>query len=664
VTARIRADFPRRVREIEHTWIPLADGTRLAARIWLPEDAEEDPVPAVLEYLPYRKNDGTAIRDAARQPYVAGFGYATVRVDMRGTGESDGLIEDEYTQQEEEDALEVIAWLAEQPWCTGSVGMWGISWGGFNALQVAARRPAALKAIMTLCASDDRYADDVHYRGGCVLALDMLHWASSMQTWSARPPDPRLLGDEWRETWLRRLENATPWIEPWLGHQRRDEYWKNGSVCEDYAAIGCPVYAVGGFADGYTNAVPRLLEGLSVPRKGLIGPWAHAFPDDALPGPSIGFLQECVRWWDHWLKGVDNGVMDGPMLRVWMQDCVKPRPSYEVRPGRWVGEPSWPSPNVDIQRWALRAQDERSLRAPQSTGSEAGVWTASGQAGDLAGDQRLDDARSIVFDFEQLVEPLEILGLPAVTLDLAADRPLGLVCVRICDVAPDGTSALVTRGLLNLAHRESDEQPSALAPGPRYEVRVPMDVTAHSFPHGHVIRVAVSPAYWPWAWPSPEDVTLTLFGGTLELPVRPPRPQDDELPDFDDPEHSAPLEVETLEAGAPRRTIARDIETDLVEQTFDWDLGGTARLVAIDLETSDSSEIVYSIRDDDPLSAAIRFRAATGMARGDWRTRAEVTSSMTCDKEFFHVETRLDVREGDELVFEREWKLSFTRDHV
>jgi putative CocE/NonD family hydrolase len=664
VTARIRADFPRRVREIEHTWIPLADGTRLAARIWLPEDAEEDPVPAVLEYLPYRKNDGTAIRDAARQPYVAGFGYATVRVDMRGTGESDGLIEDEYTQQEEEDALEVIAWLAEQPWCTGSVGMWGISWGGFNALQVAARRPAALKAIMTLCASDDRYADDVHYRGGCVLALDMLHWASSMQTWSARPPDPRLLGDEWRETWLRRLENATPWIEPWLGHQRRDGYWKNGSVCEDYAAIGCPVYAVGGFADGYTNAVPRLLEGLSVPRKGLIGPWAHAFPDDALPGPSIGFLQECVRWWDHWLKGVENGVMDGPMLRVWMQECVKPRPSYEVRPGRWVGEPSWPSPNVDIQRWALRAQDERSLRAPQSTGSEAGVWTASGQAGDLAGDQRLDDARSIVFDFEPLVEPLEILGLPAVTLDLAADRPLGLVCVRICDVAPDGTSALVTRGLLNLAHRESDEQPSALAPGPRYEVRVPMDVTAHSFPHGHVIRVAVSPAYWPWAWPSPEDVTLTLFGGTLELPVRPPRPQDDELPDFDDPEHSAPLEVETLEAGAPRRTIARDIETDLVEQTFDWDLGGTARLVAIDLETSDSSEIVYSIRDDDPLSAAIRFRAATGMARGDWRTRAEVTSSMTCDKEFFHVETRLDVREGDELVFEREWKLSFTRDHV
>lgn len=661
---RIRADYPRRVREIEHTWIPLSDGCRLAARIWLPDDAEEDPVPAVLEYLPYRKNDGTAIRDAARQPYVAGFGYATVRVDMRGTGESDGLILDEYTKQEEDDALEVIAWLAEQPWCTGSIGMWGISWGGFNALQVAARRPPALTAIMTLCASDDRYADDVHYRGGCVLALDMLHWASSMLTWNARPPDPRLVGEEWRKTWIRRLENASFWIEPWLGHQRRDSYWKQGSACEDYEAIECPVYAVGGFADGYTNAVPRLLEGLSVPRKGLIGPWAHAFPDDATPGPSIGFLQECVRWWDHWLKGVDNGVMDEPVLRVWMQEAIEPRASYDVRPGRWVAEPAWPSPNLDVQRWALPGAGRRSLRAPQSTGSEAGVWTASGQAADLSGDQRLDDARSLLFDVGPLAEPLEILGLPAVTLELAIDRPLGLVCVRLCDVFPDGASALVTRGLLNLAQRESREDVSALDPGVRYEVRVPLDVIAHSFPPDHLVRVAVSSAYWPWAWPSPEHVTLTVFGGSLELPVRAPRPEDGNLPAFDGPEHSAPLEVEELEAGLAGRTIRRDLAAGLVEQSFDWNLGGAARLAPIDLETLDTSHTVYSIADDDPLSASVRFRATTGMARGEWRTRADVTSSMTCDRESFRVEARLEVQEGEARVFERAWELSFPRDHV
>jgi putative CocE/NonD family hydrolase len=664
VTSRIRTEFPRRVREIEHTWIPLSDGCRLAARIWLPDDAEEDPVPAVLEFLPYRKNDGTVARDAKRQPYLAGFGYAAVRVDMRGTGESDGILEDEYTEQEQEDALELIAWLAEQPWCTGAVGMWGISWGGFNALQVAAHRPPALKAIMTLCSTDDRYADDVHYRGGCVLALDMLHWASSMMTWNARPPDPRLAGENWRETWLDRLEAANAWIEPWLSHQRRDEYWKQGSVCEDYSAMECPVYAVGGFADGYTNAVPRLLERLSVPRKGLIGPWAHAFPDDASPGPSIGFLQECVRWFDHWLKGTENGVMDEPMLRVWMQESVEPQPSYEERPGRWVAEPSWPSPHVENQRWDLPPEGERSLRAVQSTGTEAGAWTAEGQSADLATDQRPDDAFSITYDFEPLAEPLEILGRSSVTLALAVDRPHALVCVRLCEVFPDGTSALVTRGLLNLAHRASHEEPSTLEPGARYEVRVPLDVAAHSFPAGHRLRVAVSPAYWPWAWPSPEEVTLTVFGGRLELPVRAPRAEDEELAAFQDPEHSPPLEIEETEAGPQGRMIRRELATGLVEQIFDWDLGGASRLVAIDLDTSDSSHTVYSIVEGDPLSAAVRFRATSGMGRGDWSTHSQVTSSMTSDAANFHVETELTVTENENEVFMRTWRFAIPRDHV
>jgi putative CocE/NonD family hydrolase len=664
VTDRIRTEFPRTVREIEHTWIPLSDGTRLAARIWLPEDAEADPVPAVLEYLPYRKTDGTAIRDAKRQPYLAGFGYAAVRVDMRGTGESDGILTDEYTEQEQKDALEVIAWLAEQPWCSGAVGVWGISWGGFNALQIAAHRPPALGAIMTLCSSDDRYADDVHYRGGCVLALDMLHWASSMLTWMARPPDPRLLGDGWRERWLERLEAGTPWIEPWLTHQRRDEYWQHGSVCEDYSAIDCPVYAVGGFVDGYTNSIPRLLEGLSVPRKGLIGPWAHAFPDDALPGPSIGFLQECVRWFDHWLKGVDTGIMDEPMLRVWLQDSVEPRPSYDARPGRWVGEDEWRSTRIDRQGWALGAQSPATVGALQSTGTQAGVWCAEGQAGELAADQRSDDALSLVFDFEPLAEPLEILGLPAVTLDLAVDRPQALVCVRLCDALPDGSSALVTRGLLNLAHRETHVHPSPLDPGARYTVRVPLDVIAHSFPAGHRLRVAVSPAYWPWVWPSPEEVTLTVFGGELELPVRPPRVEDGALAAFGEPEHSAPLAVEELGEGPTAHTFRRDLATGLVEKIFDWDLGGSTRLVDADLETSDASHCVYSIVEGDPLSAAVRFRASSGMGRGDWKAVSEVTSSMTSDRESFHVQTQLDVTENDERVFTREWSFTIPRDNV
>jgi putative CocE/NonD family hydrolase len=656
--------LPRRVRELEHLWIELADGTRLSARIWLPDDAERDPVPAVLEYLPYRKRDGTVVRDSVRQPYLAGHGYAAVRVDIRGSGESDGILEDEYTRQELDDGLEVIAWLAARPWCTGAVGMTGISWGGFNALQVAALRPPALKAIMTLCSTDDRYADDVHYRGGCVLASDMLHWASSMLTWNARPPDPALLPDTWRTVWLERMEKTAPYVERWLRHQRRDAYWRHGSVCEDYAAIEVPVYAVGGWVDGYTNAVFRLLAGLSGPRKGLVGPWAHAFPDDASPGPSIGWLQECVRWWDEWLKGRDTGIMAEPMLRAWLLDSVEPRPSYELRAGRWVAEESWPSPRIEPRRLPLPLAHPLVHTPTQTLGTEAGVWCAEGASADLAADQRRDDALSACVDLDPQAEPLALLGFPAVELDLAADRPLALVCVRLCDVFPDGTSALVTRGLLNLAHRDSHEHLEPLEPGRRYGVRVELDSIAYTVPAGHRLRVAVSSTYWPWAWPSPEPVTLTVHGGTLELPVRPVRAEDQELPAFAEPEHTPVVETQRDATAPDGRSLRRDYATRRLEQHFDYDAGGTVRLVPIELDSEDTNHTVYAIAEGDPLSAEVSFHATTGIARGGWSGRAEVTASMHADAEAFHVTTELTATESGEPVFHRRWEHRFPRDHV
>ena len=329
------AELPNRVRVIENEWLPLADGTRLAARMWLPADAAHRPVPALLEYLPYRKRDFMRGRDGPMHYYFAGHGYASIRVDIRGAGDSEGLTFDEYTERELDDAVAVITWLAAQPWCNGSVGMFGISWGGFNSLQVAARAPSALKAIITLCAADDRYADDAHYMGGCLLNENLI-WGTAFLMYNALPPDPEIVGERWRYMWEDRLANAVLFPAHWLRHQRRDAYWKHGSVCEDYHAVRCPVYAIGGWADGYSNAVGRLLEGLSVPRKGLIGPWSHAYPHNGLPGPAIGFLQEAMRWWDHWLKGIDTGIMDEPMFRVWMQDSVRPEPQYQIRPGRWI----------------------------------------------------------------------------------------------------------------------------------------------------------------------------------------------------------------------------------------------------------------------------------------------------------------------------------------
>jgi len=278
------------VRRIEHCWVPLPDGCRLAARIWLPADAETSPVPAILEYIPYRKRDLTRARDEPMHHWFAGHGYAAVRVDVRGSGDSDGVLLDEYLEQEILDGADAIRWIASQPWCTGGVGMIGKSWGGFSALQIAARRPPALKAIITVCASDDRYTDDAHYMGGCLLN-ENLTWDSVLLTFAALPPDPALVGERWREVWADRLERAVFFPELWLRHPHRDDYWRHGSVGEDPGRIGCPVYAVGGWADGYTNAIPRLLASLRAPRKGLVGPWGHEYPHDGAPGPAIGFQQ-------------------------------------------------------------------------------------------------------------------------------------------------------------------------------------------------------------------------------------------------------------------------------------------------------------------------------------------------------------------------------------
>jgi hypothetical protein len=419
-------------------------------------------------------------------------------------------------------------------------------------------------------------------------------------TFNAYPPDPEVVGDRWKQMWLERLENAVLFPELWLRRQRRDDYWKHGSVCEDYGRIRCPVYAVGGWADGYSNAIPRLLAGLKVPRKGLIGPWAHTFPHDGVPGPAIGFLQEALRWWDHWLKGIDCGIMDEPMYRVWMQDSVLPQPYYKERPGRWVAEPSWPSPRILPRIYVLnpgrlenepRLEAELKFQSPQSTGLNSGDWCGFGAEGEAPTGQREDDGKSLTFDSYPLEETLEILGAPIVSLDLSVDRPCALVAVRLNDVAPHGASTRVTYGLLNLTHWESHETPVPIEPGQRFQARIVLNDVAYSFPPGHRLRVSVSTSYWPITWPSPEPVTLTLFSAAsvLELPVRPTSALDAQLREFEEPEQAMALEHTKLRPSKFKRTIERDLAKNETIYTIFSDgdeFGGAslARVDAIDLE--------------------------------------------------------------------------------
>ncbi|MFI0471974.1 CocE/NonD family hydrolase [Halomonas sp. HMF6819] len=676
-------DLPRRVFE-EETWIEMSDGTRLAVRIWRPFDSDTDPVPAIVEYLPYRKRDLTAQRDAGMHRFWAGHGYAGVRVDIRGTGESDGVLYDEYLPQELDDGVEILAWLGRQAWCTGKAGMVGISWGGFNGLQIAARQPPELKAIITICSTDDRYADDVHHMGGCML-VDNLSWASTMFDGNACPPDPALVGERWREMWLERLAGSGLWLKQWLEHQRRDDYWKHGSVCEDFSAIKCPVYAISGWADGYCNAVFRLMAGLDVPRKGLIGPWSHKYPHLGVPGPAIGFLQDALRWWDYWLKGIDNTIMDEPMLRVWMQESAPPSTRYEHRPGRWVAEPGWPSRNIVPQYFRLTAghdllaDDDASsgsasgasetpmtLRSSLSVGLHAGKWCSYNAPPDLPHDQRDEDGGSLIFQTARLEAPLEICGQPVLELELASSEPVAMVAVRLSDIHPDDKATRVSYGLLNLTHRDSDEFPEPLEPGKRYRVRVALKHIAQQFMAGHAVRVSISTSYWPIAWPAPEPVRLTFHPEAcrLVLPTREPRPQEEAaLPAFEPPVSAPGLATTVIETGGEVWRVIRDLATDVNEVLVIND-EGAYRFDDIDLEIAGKVTERYRYAYGDYRSIEGITDWERTFRRGDWMVRTLTHTRLTASSDAFRIQATLDAWEGDTRVYSQSWDESIPRDLV
>lgn len=655
----------REIEELPDLGITLSDGCRLSARVWRPVDAADDPVPVILEYLPYRKRDGTTARDALTHPYFAKRGYACVRVDMRGNGDSQGLMADEYTRQELDDAVEVIHWLTAQPWCSGTVGMMGISWGGFNGLQVAALAPEPLKAVITLCSTVDRFADDIHYKGGCLLN-ENLGWGATMWSYSSRAPDPALVGENWREMWLDRLENEPFLPATWLRHQRRDAYWRHGSVCEDYSAIRARVLAVGGWGDAYKNAVPQIVENLPG-AKGIVGPWVHKYPHFAVPEPRIGFLQEALRWWDRWLKGADTGVEDDPDYRAYLMDGLRPAAWYAERPGRWVVEAKGATSHIPMQALHLTDQGlsdapaplDRLVRSPHHCGMAAGEYCAIWLGPEMPGDQRCDDALSACFDGETLAADTDILGAPVLHLRLRADRPQAQIAVRLNHVHPDGAASRITYGVLNLTHRDGSADPQLLEPGKTYDIAVKLDHIAYRVPKGHRLRVAVSSAYWPLIWPGPETSGLTLEGGRLDLPVR-ATAQGDEC-SFPPPEAETPWQTRPLREENHIRRIETDMVSGAITLVIEDDFGKREDLDHGMIGGTVARER-WTIRPDDPLSARGWCHWTDERGRGDWQLRTETTCEMWSDATHFHLHATIEAYEGGARVHHREVADSIRRD--
>jgi predicted acyl esterase len=610
---------------LDPVWIPLANGMRLCATIRMPADAGENPVPALLEYLPYRRRDGTVFRDAILHQFYAEHGYAAVRLDIRGTGDSDGLLRDEYTVEEQTDAVEAIAWLAAQPWCNGRVGMFGISWGGFNALQVAARRPPALKAIITLCSTDDRYRDECHYMGGALLT-NSLGWGMMAFQYAAQPPDPAIVGERWRSMWQQRLDNLRLFAADWLEHQESDAYWQQGSVATDYAAIEAPVLAVGGWADGYSNAVPRLMENLACPRKAWIGPWAHAYPHLATPGPAIDYPTETLRWWDRWLKDADTGIDGDTTYRVFVEDAFRPARTALLRAGNWVGLEHWPVASSPVF-------ERQSLTVPYRTdvGADFSEWCPYSGEDQLPGDQNSDDRKSEIVDCPILSADLLLIGAAKVSFEAMAQQG-GVLVFRLNEVWPDGASTNISYGVLRLASGATSTW-------------VPLNDVAHRFAAGNRLRLAISTGSWPLLWPAPPSAPIELRNLALHLPDAPTMV---EAPQFLPARAAVQPEV-TIESAVGARSVGNDaidvLRTDTklrVHQT-----STTAHREAIER---------YELDPDNVHSARMLIRSTWTLQRNEWTTRTIAELELTATEADFHLTAEMTAFEGPEIRARRTFR--------
>ena len=661
--------------EIETAFIPLADGRRLAARIWLPERAAAQPpeaVPAVLEYIPYRRRDGTAPRDDSTYPHFAAAGIAGVRVDTSGNGDSDGDFDDEYSSRELDDGVQVIAWIAAQPWCSGSVGMMGISWGGFNSLQIAALQPPALKAVIAIGTTVDRYNDDIHYKNGCQLYSN-LSWSSNMLCYAGRAPDPLVVGESWREMWLHRLKTQPFPVLEWLRHQRRDDYWRHGSICEDFSAIRIPALVISGWCDGYVNAPPETAANLDSCVKAINGPWIHKYPHFAWPRPRMDFHAEAINWWNRWLRGEQNGVENLPAYRAYMSEELRPGASRRHEAGRWVAEEHWPSGNISpltlfphgdqLLPEAPGAIEHRSVCTTQDFGTQCGEYFTLKPGGELPGDHAADDARCVCFDLPVSESAVDILGRPTVRVKLAIDRPQGNIIVRLMDVHPDGVSQRVSWGVLNLCHRFGYDKPQAMQPGVFEQVEINLDHCAYRFRPGHSIRLAISTTYWPMVLPGPDVVTATMELGeyfSLSLPVRGPT---DDYP-VPEPENQNLLpEYREHRPSESRRFVEQDLEHRLtryhiVEDTGEHEVPGHG------LIAGDRRQDCYSIDSGDPLSLELKCSYSHHMRRGDWSVRLETRSNLSCDDKNFFLEAEVVAWVGDEEFNRRQWRETIARDFM
>ena len=684
------ASQPR--HEVTTEWdvrIVARDGSELSANIWRPPPRADDPpgvaFPAVLEMIPYGKDNWRRNADVGRGEYLARRGYALCRVDVRGTGSSGGIAVDEYTEDETRDGFDCVEWLAGQDWCDGNVAMWGISYGGFTAIQVAKLRPPHLRAIVPVMATDDRYTTDVHYIGGCVTASELSQYAVSQVAMNAMPPDVELRGPGWLAEWRARLDATSPWLFAWLRHQRDGPYWRQGSLAPEYEAIDAAILNIGGWMDSYVDAALRMQALCSAPSRTIVGNWVHELPAEGTPGPNLDELHEMIRFFDRWLRGAGTDEPADPPLTWFERDWAPPEPFPTAWPGRWRAAEAFPHPSVEARSWpfapgVLPLAGRLVAEAPAepfveryrhraTTGTGGGLsWGAGSAPNGLARDLRADEAFGPTFTSDPLDEPVSILGFPEVVLHLAASAGVATAVVRLSDVAPDGTSAQVTAGILNLTHRRSHTDPEPLDANAVDEIRVQLRGAGYRFEPSHRIRVSLASSAWPVVWPSPFPAEFALHGGggapsRLVLPVVPPAggPGDLAPPAF----KPTPPDVRDVSLGGtsdqPRWEILEDVVDGSVTVTI-HDGGADALHDGRRLYAAET--IWLTARNDDPARTLLDADVVYRWWEHDHTIEIRARSTQRSDATGFDLSVELEVDLDAIAFFRRRWEERIPRDLV
>jgi predicted acyl esterase len=649
---------------MERAWIPMRDGIRLAATLYMPGGAKAgEKFPALLEYLPYRKDDGTAAEDYVKHAYFARRGYVGARVDIRGFGASEGAPpEREYSEQEQRDGEQIIDWLAHQPWSNGNVGMFGISWGGFNSLQMAMRHPPALKAILAVDATAELFHDDVHYVDG-MAHIDEFELNMDMaEGWVGAPDyslDEKVLGARF---------DSPPWSLLYLKHQRDGPFWRE--PVRPLSELTIPCFLIGGLLDGYRDNVPDMLTQAKGQVKAIVGPWNHTFPHDAVPGPRIEWRDQAVRWFDHWLKRRDTGVEHDPRLVIYMQHWHAPDSNLQEVPGEWRLESAWPPPEAKPIILFLQpnhtladsaaAYDKHQLKYIPSIGVEAGFWW-----GELLSDPRPVDAFSLVYDSAPLSSDLAILGRPHALLQASASAKLADWFARLSDVAPDGTVTQITGAGLNGAQRQSASDPRDLEPGTVYPLDIEMHLTSWVFPKGHRIRVAISNALWPMVLPTPYAMTTTLeigggSGSRLVLPSVPAHVSTSP-PEFSKPETSE-KRGDIKSEGFPwpgEWTVERDEARQKTtvrwsgKDSYEYPWGTQVDLENLTYEADDAHPETCSVRGDAESTFRLKGRTLV------WRGHLQVTT----DQQNFYYRYVRELSQDGRMIKTKTWQETIPRDH-